>query len=332
MKTNRRSMVMVLGSAIALAASGNRRVLAQAKQMRIRGLFETPMEEPFVTQLHLAMSRAAKEQDLDYKYSESVKAGDFSRVLREWCEDGVELIVGDAYGTEQICRRVAKDYPETAFTMGSANGPTEPNFSSFYGQNFEPAYLAGMLAAKMSKAGKIGAVSGVASPTNWALLNAFRAGAKEVVPGVQFKAAYIGSFFDPPKAKEATIAMADQGVDMVFAERIGVIEAAAERNMIAIGNMTDQSAINPDVVITSVMWDPYPIIKASVDAVKAKSFKATDYSKLENIKDGVNYLAPYGKFEDRIPADVKAGITEKSKSIADGNFKVPYDLSETKSD
>ena len=189
-----------------------------------------------------------------------------------------------------------------------------------------------MLAAKMSKAGKIGAVSGVASPTNWALLNAFRAGGKEVVPDVQFKAAYIGSFFDPPKAKEATIAMADQGVDMVFAERIGVIEAAAERNLIAIGNMTDQSAINPDVVITSVMWDPYPIIKASVEAVKAKSFKATDYSKLENIKDGVNYLAPYGKFEDRIPADVKAAIIEKSKSITAGSFKVPYDLSETKSD
>ena len=202
MKMNRRSMMVVLGSAGALAAAGNRRVLAQAKPMRIRGLFETPMEEPFVTQLHLAMTRAAKEDALDYKYSELVKAGDFSRVLREWCEDGVELIVGDAYGTEQICRRVAKDYPQTAFTMGSANGPTEPNFSSFYGQNYEPAYLAGMLAAKMSKAGKIGAVSGVASPTNWALLNAFRAGGKEVVPGVQFKAAYIGSFFELPRQRK----------------------------------------------------------------------------------------------------------------------------------
>jgi basic membrane protein A and related proteins len=156
-------MMIVLGSTGALAAASHRRLFAQGQQLRLRGLFETPMEEPFVTQLHLAMTRAAKEGNLDYKYSESVKAGDFSRVLREWCEEGVELIVGDAYGTEQICRRVAKDYPETAFTMGSANGPTEPNFSSFYGQNYEPAYLAGVLAAKMSKAGKIGAVSGVAS-------------------------------------------------------------------------------------------------------------------------------------------------------------------------
>src|SRR5437868_15005631 len=75
---------------------------AEAAQIRIRGIFETPMEEPFVTQLHLAMTRIAKEADLDYKYSESVKAADFSRVLRQWCEEGVELVVGDAYGTEQI--------------------------------------------------------------------------------------------------------------------------------------------------------------------------------------------------------------------------------------
>ena len=65
---------------------------------------------------------------------------------------------------------------------------------------------------------------------------------------------------------------------------------------------------------------------------EGEELKATNYSELENIKDGVDYLAPYGKFEDRIPADVKAAIIEKSKSITAGSFKVPYDLSETKSD
>jgi basic membrane lipoprotein Med (substrate-binding protein (PBP1-ABC) superfamily) len=331
MKMNRRFVMKAFG-ALGAAAFAEWAPVVRAAQLRIRGIFETPMEEPFVTQLHLAMARVAKDDNMDYRYSESLKAGDFSRVLRQWCDEGVELIVGDAYGTEQICRRVAKDYPDTAFTMGSAQGPTPPNFSTFYGQNYEPAYLAGMLAAALSKTGKIGAVSGVASPTNWALLNAFHFGAKDTIPSIHFKAAYIGSFFDPPKAKEATIAMADQGVDVVFAERIGVIEAAAERRMLAIGNMTDQSKINPDVVVTSVMWDPYPIIKASVDALKAKNFKATDYSKLENIASGANYLAPYGKFESKIPEATKAAITQKSKDIAAGKFQVPYDLSETKSD
>lgn len=308
------------------------RARAATTAPRIRAIFETPMEEPFVTQLHLAMTRIAKEQSLDYKYSESVKAADFSRVLRQWCEEGVELIVGDAYGTEQICRRVAAGYPDTAFTLGSAMGPTEPNVSTFYGQNYEPAYLAGMLAAGLSKSGKIGVVAGIAVPTTYGLLNAYRAGARDLRPDIQMKAAYIGSMFDPPKAKEATIAMADQGVDIVFAERIGVIEAATERQMLAIGNMTDQSVINPATVVSSVIWDPYPIIKASVDAISSGNISATDYSTLENIANGVNYLAPYKDLDSEVPNDLKAAIDAKSKEIASGAFKVNYDESETKSD
>ncbi|MBX3598920.1 MAG: BMP family protein [Rhizobiaceae bacterium] len=332
MMLNRREILALAAMGASIAAFGTKSARAQTSAPRIRAIFETPMEEPFVTQLHLAMTRIAGEKGLDYKYSESVKAADFSRVLRQWCEEEIELIVGDAYGTEQICRRVAASYPETAFTLGSAMGPTDPNVSTFYGQNFEPAYLAGMLAAGMSKTGKIGVVAGIAVPTTYGLLNAYHAGAKEYRPDIQLKAAYIGSMFDPPKAKEATIAMADQGVDVVFAERIGVIEAATDRQMLAIGNMTDQSAINPATVISSVIWDPYPVIAASVEAVTSGNIAAKDYSVLENIANGVNYLAPYKEFDSKIPGDLKSAIEAKSKAIASGEFKVAYDESETKSD
>lgn len=328
----RRDILTLAALGLGAWATGTSATRAAVAAPRIRAIFETPMEEPFVTQLHLAMTRISKEANLDYKYSESVKASDFSRVLRQWCEEGIELIVGDAYGTEQVCRRTARSYPATAFTLGSAMGPTAPNVSTFYGQNYEAAYLAGMLAAGLSKSGKIGTVAGIAVPTTYGLLNAFRAGAQLAKPDIHMKAAYIGSMFDPPAAKEATIAMADLGVDVVFAERIGVIEAATERKIIAIGNMTDQSAINPATVVSSVIWDPYPIIKASVDAIKAGTFGATDYSKLENIANGVNYLAPYKSFEDKVPAELKAAIEAKSKEIASGAFSVSYDTTETKSD
>lgn len=332
MDHKRRELLKITALGLGAWATGLPLARAATATPRIRAIFETPMEEPFVTQLHLAMTRIAKEDGLDYKYSESVKAADFPRVLRQWCEEGIELIVGDAYGTEQMCRRVAGDYAETAFTLGSAMGPTGPNVSTFYGQNYEAAYLAGMLVAGLSKSGKIGVVAGIAVPTTYGLLNAYRTGAKVAKPDVQLKAAYIGSMFDPPKAKEATIAMADMGVDVVFAERIGVIEAATERNMIAIGNMTDQSAINPKTVVSSVIWDPYPIIKASVDAVRGGTFAAKDYSTIENIANGVNYLAPYKTFEDKVPAELKAAIEAKSKEIASGAVKVAYDTAETKSD
>ena len=333
MHRNRRDMLKlaaVLGAG--LATLGMRATAGRADALRLRGIFETPMEEPFVTQLHLAMQKVSGEMGLDYQHSENVKAADYARVMRQWCEEGVELIVGDAYGTEQICRQVAKDYPKTAFTMGSAAGVTPPNFSTFYGVTTEAAYLAGMLAAAISKSGKIGVVAGPAVPSTYALLNAYRAGAKEMKPGVAFKAAYIGSFFDPPKAKEAAIAQIEQGVDVIYAERIGVIEACADKGGLAFGNMTDQSAINPQVVVTSVIWDPYPVIKTAAEQVKAGTYKAQDFSVLENIKNGGNYLAPFKAFDDKVPADVKAALENRKNDIASGTFAVPYDESETKTD
>jgi basic membrane lipoprotein Med (substrate-binding protein (PBP1-ABC) superfamily) len=329
---DRRHVVKLAAIAAASVGSLGRLSLARADGLRMRGIFETPMEEPFVTQLHLAMTKVAGEMGIDYQHSESVKAADFSRVLRQWCDEGIELIVGDAYGTEQICRRVAADFPKTAFTMGSAAGVTEPNFSTFYGVTTEAAYLAGMLASWFSRSGKIGVVAGPATPSTYGLLNAYRAGAKEVKTDVVFKAAYIGSFFDPPKAKEAAIAMIDQGVDVIYAERIGVIEACAEKGGFAIGNMTDQSAINPKVVLTSVIWDPYPVIKSAADQVKAGTYKAQDFSVLENVAHGGNYLSPFGSFESQIPDDVKAKLKARHDEIASGAFSVPYDESETKSD
>ena len=322
----------IIKGGLALAALGATAIPAYAKTLRVRGIFETPVEEPFVMQMHLGLTRLAKERGYEYQSSDSVKASDYSRVLAQWCEDGVDMIFGDAYGTEQICRRVARDYPNVAFVMSSAVEPTAPNFSTFYGQINEPAYLAGLLAGKLTKTGKIGVVSAVSLPTTNALINAFKAGAKETAPDSQFKVSLIGSFFDPPRAKESSIAMADQGVDVIYAERLGVIEAAAERNMLAIGNVTDQVSINPDVVVTSVVWDPYPIFKAAADAVEAGKFAAVGYSTMENIANGVNYLAPFGKFEDKIPADAKLLLEEKSKAITAGTFTVPYDESDPKSD
>ena len=119
---------------------------------------------------------------------------------------------------------------------------------------------------------------------------------------------------------------------VIYAERLGVIEACAEKGGFAIGNMTDQSAINPKVVVTSVIWDPYPVIKAAAEQVKAGTYKAQDFSVLENVANGGNYLAPYGEFDAQIPADVKFNIQKRHRELAAGTFKVAYDETETKSD
>ena len=223
-----------------------------------------------------------------------------------------------------------------AFRVGGEEGLKSArlaeNFSIYPGQNYEPCYLAGMLAAKLSKTGTIGTVAGFAVPATNANINAYREGARSINPDVILKVAFIGSWYDPPKAKEATIAQVEQGVDVVLADRAGVIEGAAERNILAFGVMSDQAAIAPETVVTSVIWDPYPLIKESLETVMAGTFKGQDLSPFELMSKGGSYLMPYGAFETKIPDDVKALITAKTEEITSGAFVVKYDGAEPTSD
>src|SRR4029079_4897933 len=129
-----------------------------------------------------------------------------------------------------------------------------------------------MIAGKMSKSGTIGAVAAMGIPEVNRVVNACFAGAKEVNPNVKKKVAFIGSFFDPPKAKEAAVAQIDAGVDVIYAERFGVIEAAVEKKILAISNMSDQSSLGPDTVITGPVWDMYPTVSQAIKLVKHSVF------------------------------------------------------------
>ena len=273
----------------------------------------------------MALLRAKQDLGIEYTWSESVSASDFARVVRGYAEQDHRLIMGDAFGTERITRRVARDYPEVAFAFGSGIGPAEPNFAVFDNWIHEPAYLAGMIAGKLTKSNTIGTVAAMPIPEVNRLSNAFCAGAKEVNQAVKCKFAFIGSFFDPPKAKEAAIAQIEAGVDVIYAERFGVIEAAAERGIPAIGNMSDQSKLAPDTVVTSVVWDMWPTVKQVVSLVQAGVFTSQDFGQFSFMGKGGSYLAPYHVWDAKLPDEVKAMVVERTKEIVDGNFRVPVD-------
>ncbi len=314
--------VLAFGAAPAAAAEG----------LKVAAVFETPIEEPWVNQIHVALQKAEEELGIEYTWSESVKSADFARVMREYAEGDYDLIMGDSFGAERIARRVARDYPDTAFTFGSGIGPAEPNFAVFDNWIHEPAYLAGMIAGKLTENNTIGAVAAMTIPEVNRLCNAFCAGAKEVNPEVACKFSFIGSFFDPPKAKEAALAQIDQGVDVIYAERFGVIEAAAERGIPAIGNMSDQWELAPDTVVTSVVWDMWPTVKQVINVVEAGVFTSQDFGQFSYMSKGGSFLAPYHEWEDKLSDDVKAMVEERKAEILDGTFRVPIDESAPKSE
>ncbi|MDX1433578.1 MAG: BMP family protein [Gammaproteobacteria bacterium] len=324
-----RSLAWAFAAIAVTAAESN---VAEAQKLNVAAVFETPIEEPWVNQIHVALLKAKKELGIEYTWAESVKSADFARVMREFAEGGNQLVMGDAFGAERIARRVAKDYPDTAFAFGSGIGPAEPNFAVFDNWIHEPAYLSGMIAGKLTKTNTVGAVAAMTIPEVNRLCNAFCAGAKEVNDKVKCKFSFIGSFFDPPKAKEAALAQIEQGVDVIYAERFGVIEAAAERNIVAIGNMSDQYELSPEHVVTSVVWDMWPTVNQVVSLVKADVFTAQDFGQFSFMGKGGSFLAPYHSWEKKLSPEIKKMVEERREAILDGTFRVDIDESAPKSE
>ena len=129
-------------------------------------------------------------------------------------------------------------------------------------------------------------VGGFPIPEVNRLMHAFMAGATEVNPDVKFTVSFIGSWYDPPKAKEAAFAMIDQGADVLYAERFGVSDAAKERGVKAVGNVIDTQDQYPGTVVASALWHMEPSIDKALDAVQGGTFTAEDYGPLSNLAAG----------------------------------------------
>lgn len=335
MHLSRRKLIKLSGSAAALPLIGSLPRLASAKEViKTAAIYTVPVEQQWVSRIHKAALTAKERGDIDYVFSEKVANTDYERVMREYCEAGHQLIVGEAFAVEDAARAVAKDYPDRAFLIGSSFKPdaaANPNFAVFDNYIQDASYLTGMIAGAMTSKNNIGMVGGYPIPEVNRLMHAFMAGVKETKPDVKFQVAFIGSWFDPPKAKETAFAQIDAGADLLYAERFGVSDAAKERKVLAIGNVIDTQADYPETVVASALWHFEPTLDAAIKAIKDKAFKADDYGQYSFMKFGGSSLAPLGTFEGKVPADVVAKVKAREEEIKSGAFTVAVDDSEPKS-
>ena len=244
---------------------------------------------------------------------------------------GAEIRV---YGTDCMegeieARKVAKDYQNTAFLMGSSFGGVGPNFAVFDNWIHEPSYLSGMIAGSMTKSNKIGMVGGYAIPEVNRLMHAFMDGARDVNPDVKFMVNFIDSWYDPPKAKESAFAMMDAGADIMYAERFGVSDAAVERGVKAIGNVIDTSGDYPGTILASALWHMEATIDKAISNVVSGNFEAADYGQYSFMAYGGGSLV---MDESLVPADVATAVKAKQQEILDGLFRVNVNDARPQSD
>ena len=296
--------------------------------LTVFGAYATAIEEPWDGVIHSALQKAQTDGRITYEFTDDIGyAGDMERVLREVAEQKKpDIIFGDAFGNEEAVRRVAKDYPEIAFVFGSGGGPAEPNFSVFDNWIHEPAYLSGMLAGGLTKSNVIGVVGGLPVPEVNRIVNAFIAGAMSVNPEVDVKTSFINSWFDPAAAKEAALAQIDSGADVLFAERFGVIEAAAENSLYAFGNMSDQKDLAPEFVVSGPVWNMEPTVDYIINQVAGGTYTAQDLKDFSMVAKGGSTLAPINtNVTGGIPQELIDQVKAKEAEIKSGLFRVDID-------
>lgn len=301
------------------------RAVAAAEPIRIAAIHGSPVENAWNSVLHQTMLAAAADGQVDYVFSEGVSPTDYPRAMREYAEDGRRLIVGESFPIERQAREVAADYPATSFLFGSSGGPAAPNFGTFSARTIDGAYLAGMLAGGMTKSNIIGTVAAIPIPEVNMVVNAFKAGALSVNPAVQHRVTFIGTFFDPPKAREAGLALIDAGVDVLYGERIGTADAAKERGVKAIGALVDYTERYPDAVFANVLMGFRPVLNAALADVAAGKATGRDYTEYSALKAGGNDIS-YVK--GVAPAETEAAMEARRAEIRAGSFEVSVDASE----
>jgi len=257
----------------------------------------------------------------DVSHIQTKTPAEFEENFRQYGAQGYKLVVGHGFEFQDAALRVAPDYPNTVFVCTSGNA-TAPNLA---GMNFafeEASFQAGMIAARMSTSGIVGAIGGTELPPVRASFVAFERGARLINPNITVLIAYLGSWDDVAAGKEQTLAQIARGADIIFqnadAAGLGIFAAAKEKNVLAFGANANQNDIAPDHIIGSVVIDLPKALLLVAREVQSGTFASTVYQL--GLKAGVVQLVLNPRFESRIPADLRAQVDSVGTAIIDGRF------------
>ena len=242
---------------------------------------------------------------------------DAEKVFRDLASQGNRLIYGTSADYTAALQHVARDFPEVKFAQ--ANGTTIlPNLGVYAAKRFESAYLAGLMAGKLTRSGKLGMV-GVAAPEAVATVNAFTLGAQSVTPQISTRVTWLPVAANASQERDAARSLIDQGVDVLIQTTASpaTLQAAQEKGVHAFGWDVDMSSVAPTAHLASAVLKWFPYYQKSIQSMLDGTWKASDdwWGVKENTVDLLNPNAA-------VSADIQDLVTEKRKALATGTARV----------
>ena len=247
------------------------------------------------------------------------EAADAERVFRDMAGQGNKLIFGTSFGYMEPMLKAAADLPDAKFEHATGY-KSSPNLRTYDSRTYEGAYLAGVIAGKMSKTGVIGVVGSIPIPEVIRNINSFTMGAQSVNPKIKTKVVWVNKWFDPPKETEAAQSLINGGADVLLqnTDSTAVLQTAAKNKKYAFGWDSDMSKFAPEAHLASAVinWAPY-YIKATQDALDGKWTGASGI--WWGVKEGAIDIV---SISDAVPADTKALVDKIKAGLKDGSFAI----------
>ena len=252
-------------------------------------------------------------------FVESVKEGpDAERVIRDLATQGNKVIFATSFGFGDSMAKVAKDFPDVYFEHATGFKTSE-NMRVYEPRIHEGAYLAGIVAGKMTKTNTLGFVASFPIPEVLRNINAFTLGAQSVNPKIKTKVVWVGAWFDPPKETEAAKTLINGKADVLLqnTDSTAVLQEAERQGKYAFGWDSDMSSFAPKAHLGSCMllWGVY--YEKALNDVLAKTWKtgATKWGYREGMTDFV-------KIPDFVPADVKKKVDDAKAGLKAGTLDI----------
>jgi simple sugar transport system substrate-binding protein len=252
-------------------------------------------------------------------FVEKVPEGpDAERVIRDLVAQGNKVIFATSFGYMDAMVKVAKDHPEVFFEHATGY-QTAPNLRVYEGRFYEGAYLAGIVAGKMTKTNVLGFVASFPIPEVLRNINAYTLGAQSVNPKVKTKVVWVNSWFDPPKETEAAQSLMNGGADVLLqnTDSTAVLQAAERAGKYAFGWDSDMSAFASKSHLGSCVlhWGVY--YEKALGDVLNKTWKP-EVTKW-GVKEGMTDFVKVATF---LPEEVKKKVDEAKEGLKNGTISV----------
>jgi basic membrane protein A len=246
------------------------------------------------------------------------ESADAERVIRDMAGQGNKLIFGTTFGYMEPMLKVATDHKDVKFEHATGYKTAE-NLRTYDSRTYEGAYMAGVIAGKMTKSNTLGVVGSIPIPEVVRNINSFTLGAQSVNPKVKTKVVWVGEWFNPPKETEAATALINGGADVLMqnTDSSAVLQTAEKMGKRAFGWDSDMTAYGPKAHLGSAIinWGPY-YVKATRDALEGKwTTGQTWWGVKEGAIDMVSIAAD-------VPDETKKKIDEIKAGLKDGSFSI----------